>query len=97
MSSNPPDSNVPDEELESFLADVNREFEGHQAELERTERAIRRAIAIFVLGVCFLILVSIVGCGGSEDDEHLNELPCRMDLAGPPAPGDDRPLCKGYI
>jgi hypothetical protein len=87
-----PDSDIPQEELESFLRDINFEFEAHQAELERTERILKRVIAGFIAGVCVLILLSLVGCGGEEPP-----IECREDFIGPPSPHDTRPLCPEHI
>lgn len=84
-----PDSDIPQEELDSFLAATAREFEEHQENLARFERNMRRAIVAFTIASCLLILVSLAGCGGGEEVE------CRPDFVGPPVPSQAHlPICQ---
>lgn len=92
-----PDSHISEKELEEFVREFEADLEKDGGELLKFERTMRRVIVFFVLGCCLLILVSILGCADNGHEKAEIEPPCRMDQAGPPAPGETRPLCKGYI
>lgn len=78
-----------EEELESFIREMNEELDEERKHIAQQERALRRILLVVLTSIALLILVaSLSGCGGETTE-------CRPDFVGPPAPEQAHlPLCQ---